>query len=185
MVYDVAHFISKACSCVKKKRPSKLDVAPFQCIITSAPMELICLDFLHLDQGGRDCRYLQVVTAHFSGFTQGHPTINKKGKTTAECLSNDFKLRYGMPSKVLHNQGGEFENDLFKTLRPPTPPPPLSPSPSMVSRSYLVPHFQSRACGRCSESGHIAEECLNATISSSATELTNIPLSPPETAGNT
>lgn len=106
---------------MKKKRPSKLDVAPFQCIITSAPMELICLDFLHLDQGGRDCRYLLVVTAHFSGFTQGHPTINKKGKTTAECLSNDFKLRYGMPSKVLHNQGGEFENDLFKTLRPPAP----------------------------------------------------------------
>ena len=125
MVYDVAHFISKACSCVKKKRPSKLDVAPFQCIITSAPMELICLDFLHLDQGGRDCRYLLVVTAHFSGFTQGHPTINKKGKTTAECISNDFKLIYGMHKFYIT----KVENLRMIYLKRCALPPPPRPYP--------------------------------------------------------
>ena len=49
MTDDVAHFISKACSCVKKNR---IQVLPLQSILTSAPMELICLDFHHLDQGG-------------------------------------------------------------------------------------------------------------------------------------
>ena len=34
-----------------------------------------------------------------------------------------------MPSKVLHNQGGEFENDLFKTLNPPAPLPRPYPLP--------------------------------------------------------
>ena len=36
---DISHFITKACSSVKKKRPSKLEKAPLQCISTNAPME--------------------------------------------------------------------------------------------------------------------------------------------------
>ena len=46
---DISHFITKTCSCVKKKRPSKLEKAPLQCISTNAPMELLGLDFLQLD----------------------------------------------------------------------------------------------------------------------------------------
>ena len=112
----VAHFISKACSCVKKKKPTKIEVAPLQSILISASMELICLDFLHLDQGGGWCEYLLVVADYFSGFMQAYPTRNKKGKTAAECLRNDFILRYRISPNNLHDQCGKFENNLFNEL---------------------------------------------------------------------
>ena len=31
-------------------------------------------------------------------------------------LYNDFMLRYGLPGKIPHNQGREFENNLFFQL---------------------------------------------------------------------
>ena len=49
-----------------------------------------------------------------SGFTQAYPTANKKAKTAAERLYSDFMLRFGFPGKISHDQGGEFEKDLFK-----------------------------------------------------------------------
>ena len=113
---DISHFITKACSCVKKKRPSKLEKAPLQCISTNAPMELVGLDFLHLDPCREGYEYLLVITDHFTGFTQAYPTANKKAKTAVEKLYSDFMLRFGLPDKILHDHGGEFENDLFKEL---------------------------------------------------------------------
>ena len=69
-------------------------------------MELVGLDFLHLD----------LHLDHYTGFTQAYPTASKKAKTATERLYSDFMLRFGLPDKILHDQGGEFENDLFKEL---------------------------------------------------------------------
>ena len=113
---DIFHFITKACSCVKKKIPSKLEKAPLQYISTNAPTELVGLDFLHLDPCVGGYEYLLVITDHFTGFTQAYPTANKKAKTAAEKLYCDFMLKSGLPDKILRDQGGEFENDLFKEL---------------------------------------------------------------------
>ena len=96
-----------------KKRPPKLEKAPLQFISTNALMVLVDLDFLHLDPCGRECQYLLVITDHF---TQAYPTANKKAKTAAERLYSDFMLRFGLPDKILHEQGGEFENNIFKEL---------------------------------------------------------------------
>ena len=70
--------------------------------------------FGHFSRSGCEC--LLVVTDYFSGWTQAYATRNKKYKTAAECLLNDFIWRYRMPSNILHDQGGKFENDLFKEL---------------------------------------------------------------------
>ena len=131
---DNSHFITKACSCVKKKRPPKPEKVPLKCISTNAPIEIFGLDFLHLDpcQG----RYFLLITDHFSGFTQAYPAANKKAKTAAEILYYDFMLRFGLPEKILHDQFRGFEYNIFKklaqldknnTIPPPTPPPPLQP----------------------------------------------------------
>ena len=37
-------------------------------------------------------------------------------KTSAEKLFNDFVLKFGMPNRILHDQGKEFENKLFDEL---------------------------------------------------------------------
>ena len=113
---DVTHFVTKVCSCVKRKKPHIVPVAPMQTFSSAAPLELIGLDFRHLDTCSGGYQYLLVLTDHFSEFPQVYPTTNKSAKTAADWLYNDFMLRYGLPGKILHDQGREFENNLFSQL---------------------------------------------------------------------
>ena len=77
---------------------------------SAAPLELIGLGLLHLDTCSGGYQYLLVLTDHFSKFVQVYPATNKSPKTAADRLYNDFMLR------ILHDQGREFENDLFSQL---------------------------------------------------------------------
>jgi len=113
---DIKHFITRVCPCVKKKKLSKTLEAPMKSISSTAPMELIQFDFLHLDTCSGGYQYLLVITDNFSRFVQAYPTRNKEAKTAAERLYNDFILRFGIPGKFLHDQGKEFDNKLFKCL---------------------------------------------------------------------
>ena len=112
----VNHFITKVCNCVKSKKPNIHHEAPMQTITTSAPLELIGIDFLHLDTCSGGYEYILVITDHFTRFTQAYPTTNKSGKTAAEKLYGDFMMRYGIPEKILSDRGKEFENSLFQRL---------------------------------------------------------------------
>ena len=53
---------------------------------------------------------------HFTGFAQAYATKSKSAVVTAKHLYNDFVLRFGIPTRYLHDQGGEFENRLFAEL---------------------------------------------------------------------
>ena len=113
---EVKHFVGKICKCVKDKRPVRLLQAPQKSITSSAPMELVGLDFLHLDTCVGGFQYLLVITDHFTRYSQVYPTRNKEAKTAADKLFNDYILRFGMPGKIIHDQGREFENKLFHQL---------------------------------------------------------------------
>ena len=60
--------------------------------------------------------YMLLLTDHFTRYTQAYPTKNKAAKTAENDIYNDLILRFDIPSKILHYQGGEFKNDLFKNL---------------------------------------------------------------------
>ena len=45
-----------------------------------------------------------------------YPNRNKTTKTAATHLYKDLVPRFGIPSQLLHDQGGEFENAPFKYL---------------------------------------------------------------------
>ena len=79
-------------------------------------MNLITIDFLKVDKCSGGYEYISVVVDHFTRHTQAYATRNKSGKTVAEKLFNDFILRFDIPDRTLHDQGGEFENKLFKEL---------------------------------------------------------------------
>ena len=50
MQADIESYIRDKCACVASKRPNIPEKAPLIPISVSAPFEMVCIDFLHLDR---------------------------------------------------------------------------------------------------------------------------------------
>uniref|UniRef100_A0A8C7VB89 Integrase catalytic domain-containing protein n=1 Tax=Oryzias sinensis TaxID=183150 RepID=A0A8C7VB89_9TELE len=106
----------RKCVCLKQKKPQHETKAPITNIVTTHPFELVSLDFLHLDKCSGGYEYILIIIDHFTRFAQAYATTSKSGKTAADKLFNDYALRFGFPTRIHHDQGGEFENQLFSQL---------------------------------------------------------------------
>jgi len=107
MYNDIKHFVKCSCRCIKQKKPNLTAKAPMNNIVTSAPFELVSIDFLHLDKSNSGYKYVLLIVDHFTRYAQGHATHNKTAHTA----------RFVFSAGIHHNQGGEFKNKLFHHLQ--------------------------------------------------------------------
>ena len=113
---DIDNFIHHTCRCLKQRRPNLPTREPLQPIVTTAPLQMLSIDFVHLERSSGGYEYILVVVDHFTKYAQAYPTRNKTAVTAADRIFNDFIPRFGFPEKLHHDMGGEFENRLFKRL---------------------------------------------------------------------
>lgn len=59
---DVEHYIYRRCRCLKQKR------SYIQPIVTTAPLQLLSIDFVHLERSLVGYEYILVVVDHFAKY---------------------------------------------------------------------------------------------------------------------
>ena len=117
MQKDIETHIRKKCRCIISKKPNVPDKAPLVPISATYPFELVSIDYLHLDRCKGGYEYALVICDHFTRFVQVYPTKNKGAKAAADAIFNKFILNFGFPRRIHHDQGTEFNNELFHRLQ--------------------------------------------------------------------
>ena len=113
---DIETYVNKKCKCIIDKKPHCKKQAQFHHIKSTSPMDLVAIDLLHLETASGGYEYILTIVDHFSRFVQTFALRNKEAKTVAKVLFFDFMERFGAPVRLMHDQGKEFENNLFKEL---------------------------------------------------------------------
>ena len=115
MTGDVESKVRQCVECIKRKTPTN-SRAPLINIVTTQPLELVCMDFLSLETSKGGYGHILIITDHFTRYAWGIPTRNQTAKTTAEALYNQFILHYGFPKRLHSDQGANFEGKLIREL---------------------------------------------------------------------
>ena len=113
------HFIKQriqTCGRCIRRKTAPVNAAELVNITSSAPMELICIDYLCLERSKGGIENILVITDHFTRYAQAIPTRNQSAHTTAKVLYENFVVHYGFPAKIHSDMGANFESKVIKKL---------------------------------------------------------------------
>ncbi|KAH3851362.1 hypothetical protein DPMN_093842 [Dreissena polymorpha] len=112
---DCTKWVEQCQRCLRRKSSNNIK-APLVNIQSSYPLELVCTDFLKVDECKGGIGNVLVITDHFTKYAVAVPTKNQTAKTTAEALLNNFIFHYGVPTRLLSDQGANFESEVIQEL---------------------------------------------------------------------
>lgn len=116
MERDVRDYVRKCPRCVLSKTPEPAVRAPLENIRTSAPMELVCIDFWSAEDSNNKSVDVLVITDHFTKLAHAFPCQDQTAKRVAKKLWDGFFCVYGFPQRIHSDQGANFESELLAEL---------------------------------------------------------------------
>lgn len=85
--------------------------------LPTQPFEIVATDLIGpLPRSIKGNRYTCLVTDVFSKYVVVKPIRDAKSKTVAAVIENEVFLTYGVPSKIICDNGPEYRGSHFKTL---------------------------------------------------------------------
>ena len=94
---------TKQCQRCLLRKPTN-NRTPLVNIITTYPLELVCMDYLTLEPA-KGVDNVLVITDHFTKYALAIATKNQTAKTTAEVFYEQFITNYGIPAQIHSDQG--------------------------------------------------------------------------------
>ena len=112
MYTDVETWVKGCDRCLRRKNKQQ-QREPLVSVTTSAPLELVCMDYLTLEPS-KGVGNVLIITDHFTKYALAIPTRNQTARTTAEAFFDNFVAHYGIPERLHTDQGANFESELIK-----------------------------------------------------------------------
>ena len=115
MNHDIESRVRQCNRCIlQKTRP--IPAAELVNITSTAPMDIVCIDYLSLEMSKGGYENVLVITDHFTRYAQAFPTRNQTAKTTARILYDNFIVHYGFPCKLHSDKAQNFESKVIRHL---------------------------------------------------------------------
>lgn len=117
MTSDIKNFVGSCTTCAKTKT-TRHTRAPLQITSTGErPFEHIFIDYMGpITPSEQGHKYIFVATCDLTKYSIAVPTMDHSAATTADVFMKEIILRFGFPSVVTSDNGGEFLNELFTEL---------------------------------------------------------------------
>ena len=74
------------------------------------------MDYLQIEPSKGNIENILIVTDHFTRYAQAHPSKTQTALATTKLLWNNFIVHYGFPTKIISDQGCNFESQLIEYL---------------------------------------------------------------------
>lgn len=116
MEKDVRNHVRNCHRCILSKTPEPAARAPLESIKTSAPLELVCIDFWSAEDNNNKSVDVLVITDHFTKLSHAFPCQDQTAKRVAKKLWDNFFCIYGFPQRIHSDQGTNFESELIAEL---------------------------------------------------------------------
>ena len=115
--HDVSLELMCCNNCAQYHRGKAPRQTPLQPFNAGEPFEVVSIDITgRHPKSARGNEYIVTIIDVFSKWGEAFPLKSHHAHVVAKVLMNQFFSRFGMPRKILTDQGKEFESSLFQEL---------------------------------------------------------------------